>query len=196
MNKKLEIDPIDEALRLIYLESSNETSSKDLERILNSEYSAHLDENKKKTLIDGLYQNLLIPSFGKLLTDVMDANQSSANNLSLKTKLPETLIEELRTDSTITNNVPVMYIKQILEALNIPFEQARKAILKTFELLKSQTSMEDFLGKEYQPAFRKSYYHTRENINKSSNMSESKDLFENEVALNNYLARLKELMVK
>lgn len=198
MSKNIKIDPIDEALRLIYLESSstadNAFSSAQLQHILETDYKIQIADADKETILNKLYSYASSASFGDLLLEAMHHKNISVQTLSQELKIMESVIDDLKTDKIFTNNVPVVFIKNILQALGISFKKAETAILKTFELLKSQAVIEEVNFRSMQPAFRKGYYASRENSTWSSNMAESRDLFENEEALKKYLLRLNELM--
>lgn len=200
MNKNIKIDPIDEALRLIYLESSfaadNAFSSVQLQHILEADYNVDIADADKQTILSKLYSYASSSSLGDLLLEAMIVKNISAQALSQDLKITESVIEDLKADKIFTNNVPVVFIKNILQVLGISFKKAETAILKTFELLKSQAVIEEVNFRSMQPAFRKGYYASRENSAWSNNMAESRDLFENEEALKKYLLRLDELMNK
>lgn len=200
MNENTKIDPIDEALRLIYLESSsnadNSFSSVQLQNILTAEYNTQIADAGKEAILSKLYNYATTASFGDLLLEAMNTKNITAQTLSQELKIMETVIEDLKGDKIFTNNVPVVFVKNILKALDISFKKAETAILKTFELLKSQAVIEEVNFRSMQPAFRKGYYAFRENSAWSNNMAESRDLFENEEALKKYLFRLDELMNK
>lgn len=200
MNKDTKIDPVDEALRFIYLESSstadNAFSSAQLQDILKADYNVHITDADKETILKKLYSYASSSSLGDLLLEAMNEKQISVQNLSQELKITESVIEDLKADKVFTNNVPVVFIKNLMQALGISFKKAETAILKTFELLKSQAVIEEVNFRSMQPAFRKGYYASRENSTWSNNMAESRDLFENEEALKKYLLRLDELMNK
>lgn len=200
MSKNIKIDPVDEALRLIYLESSsaadNAFSSVQLQQILEADYKIQIADMDKAAILNKLYSYASSASFGDLLLEAMNQKNISAQTLSQELKITESVIEDLRADKIFTNNVPVVFIKNILQSLDISFKKAETAILKTFELLKSQAVIEEVNFRSMQPAFRKGYYASRENSAWSNNMTESRDLFENEEALKKYLLRLDELMNK
>lgn len=200
MSKKINIDPVDEALRLIYLESSsnadNASSLVQLKYILEADYSVQISDSVKEFILTKLYTHTSLSSFGDLLSEALSQKGISVQLLSEEMKISVSVIEDLKSDKIFTNNIPVVFVKKILQALNITFKQAEAAILKTFELLKSQAVIEDVNYRSIQPAFRKGYYASREGSAWSNNVSESRDLFENEEALKKYLLRLDELMDK
>lgn len=200
MNKNIKIDPIDEALRLIYLESSsnadNSSSPLQLKNILQAGYSVEINAADKEAILNKLYKYASSESFGDLIVEAMTKKATSAQSLAQELKIPEAVIMDLKEDKVFTNNVPVVFVKKILQSLDITFQKAQAAILKTFELLKSQAVIEEVNFRSMQPAFRKNYYASREVSAWSNNMAESRDLFENEEALKKYLIRLDELMNK
>lgn len=200
MNKNTKIDPIDEALKLIYLEFSssadNAFSSVQLQQILETDYNLLIADADKETILKKLYSYASSSSLGDLLHEAMGEKKISVQGLAQDLKITESVIEDLRADKIFTNNVPVVFIKNIMLALDISFKKAETAILKTFELLKSQAVIEAVNFRSMQPTFRKGYYASRENSAWSNKMAESRDLFENEEALKKYLLRLDELINK
>lgn len=200
MNKNIKIDPIDEALRLIYLESSssadNTFSALQFQNILEAEYNTQISATDKETILNKLYKYASSESFGDLMVEAMSKKAATSLSLAQELKISEAVIVDLKEDKIFTNNVPVVFVKNILQYLDISFQKAHTAILKTFELLKSQAVIEEVNFRSMQPAFRKSYYASREVSAWSNNMAESRDLFENEEALKKYLVRLDELMNK
>ena len=200
MNNNIKIDPIDEALRLIYLESSsnaeNSFSVLQLENILEAGYSTEISAADKEAILNKLYKYASSESFGDLIVEAISKKATTSQSLAQELKIPEAVIMDLKEDKVFTNNVPVVFVKNILQFLDITFQKAQAAILKTFELLKSQAVIEEVNFRSMQPAFRKIYYASREASAWSNNMAESRDLFENEEALKKYLIRLDELMNK
>jgi hypothetical protein len=200
MNKNIKIDPIDEALRLIHLESSsnadNSFSALQLQNILEAEYSTQISASDKEAILNKLYKYASSQSFGDLIVEAMSKKAATSLSLAQELKISEAVVIDLKEDKVFTNNVPVVFVKNILQYLDISFQKAHAAILKTFELLKSQAVIEEVNFRSMQPAFRKSYYASREASAWSNNMAESRDLFENEEALKKYLVRLDELMNK
>lgn len=198
MSKNIKIDPIDEALRLIYLESSaaadNAFSSIQLQNMLKTDYNIQITDTEKEAILSKLNSYASAASFGDLLVEALNQKNISVQILSQELKITESLIDDLKTDKVFTNNIPVVFVKNILQVLGISFKKAETAILKTFEVLKSQAVIEEVNFRSTQPAFRKGLYASRENSAWSNNMAESRDLYENEEALKKYLLRLNELM--
>ncbi len=192
MNNKMGIDPIDEVLRLIYLESTGNNQS-DANKILSFDYLTEIPESKKKFILENLFQSLSIPTFGELLKSEISINNFTLIDLSTQTNLSEDVLNELILDNKLTNSFPVNYIKKILKTLKISFEKAEKSILKTFQVINKNNS-ENLISIELLPAFRKDYHSVRKNSTFSNDIS-SRELFENEEALRKYLNRLKELII-
>lgn len=202
MSKNIKIDPVDEVLRLIYLESSslsdNTFSSSQLQHILQIDYNVQIGNREKEAMLGKLFSYAASASLGNLLNEAMEQRNISVQSLSQDLKINSYVIEDLKADKIFTNNVPVVFVKNILQALDVSFKRAETAILKTFELLKSQAVIEELNFRSMQPAFRKGFYTSRENSawSNNNNIAESRDLFENEEALTKYLLRLDELMNK
>jgi hypothetical protein len=199
-NKKSNIDPIDESLRFIFLESAKDAdkmeSAKRLQQILNSEYSVSMSPKLQNSLLEKLNESVSVLSLGELLNDVMLKQNLESKKLAEKVAIPELVVEQLLGDQVFTNNIPVMFLKKIFHALNITFQKAEPAILKTYHILKSQFVVETLALKGMRPAYRKGYYASREASTWAGSTVAGKDLFENEEALKKYLSRLGELMEK
>lgn len=200
MNTNNNIDPVDEALRLIYLDTAKDAdtgaSSSKLNEILEGEYSIKISSEKRDILLANIAKTASILSFGELLNNTMVTNNKEGQFIAEEVKLPLSVVEQLKADAVYTNNIPVMLLMKLLQYLNIPFQQAEKAILKTFDLINSQGMIEKMSFHGNQLSYRKGYHSSRESITWAGKDMVGKDLFENKEALNKYLSRLKELMNK
>ena len=198
MDKKINIDPIDEVLRMIYLNTSskmdNAEASDHLQEILNAEFPASINEAAKETILERLYARAALLSFGELLDKAMEEAKVTAKDLADQLEIAEDFLLEIKQDRIYTNNVPIMFIKSILDRLRIPFQKAEEAILYTYELIKNSRSLDKEAFYGTQPSFRKGSHAFREASEWPNRMQGNMELFENEEALRRYLGRLSELM--
>ena len=195
MNTPKNIDSIDEALRIIYLESAKEDldSEKEMEFILSETVEA-MDKTMYNQMIDRLTFLISEPSLGALLWQSMEAHTIDDEALSSHSNLPLTVINDLKSDKIYSNNIPITFLKRLLEKLNIPFKTAESAIRKTFEILQNQASFSSSGNWGFSPAFRKGIHTSREALVKSNARNSGRELYENKEALDKYLDRLSELM--
>lgn len=196
MDTQNKIDSLDEALRLIYLEAAKETdiqvSTKEIKYILSNDTTIQMSENRKKMLLERLKEVGVSLSFGQIVQKALD--ESNEKSVLEKSNLPLEVLNELKRDSIYTNNVPIIFLKNLLSILNIPFSTAEAAIKKTFEMLQRQDSIKQNDCSVFSLAYRKGYYNSRESMNRNTSKSDGKELFENKESLEKYLKRLSELM--
>ncbi|MDO3641499.1 hypothetical protein [Mucilaginibacter sp. L3T2-6] len=194
--KKENIDPLDEALRLLVLENASEP---DFNRAAKEMVFMNITEDYqmsavgKERLLTGLNQLLAAPSFGDLIKSQMAKINLNTGHLSEETQLPEAVITELAADQFYINNVPIKFFRKLLDTLKITFDAAESAIRKTFDMLQSQQD-EFSSGALLKPAFRKSLMVSNDDLSEMITSNKGKELFENKEALDKYLLRLNELM--
>lgn len=196
MDSPNKIDTLDEALRVVFLESAKgtEEAGAEMQLLLTAPVSVSMSDEKKAFLIQKLNTVITSLSFGQLLQQVMGNLNITEEVVAEKSKLPVSVIVDLKNDTIYTNNVPIVFFKQLLLALNLSFKPVEEAIRKTFEMLQSQVSLKSSNLSGFSPAFRKGYYTSRESLSKNSPNTDGKELFENKEALEKYLTRLNELM--
>ena len=190
------IDILDETLRILFLESGKSEradAEKEMAIILSNTHLIEMPEAMRVKLMDQLNTALVQVSLGQLISDAMNANKLEDNMLGEKTGLPIPVLIELKEDAIFTNNVPIVLLKKLLFALQIPFQTAEQAIRKTFETLQSRTGPTSFYN-GIAPAYKKGGFTSRESYIRNMPKNSGKDLFQNEEALNRYLNRLNELM--
>jgi hypothetical protein len=186
----------DEALRLIWFDSADIDESL-VSDILNTNYHLQMSSDLQAEMMIQLEYHLLNKSFGNLLSEQMIVQSINVNNLTDLTKIPNTLIEDILEDRILTNNIPVFFVKTLLKILNVQFKDAQKAILRTFEIIKSsQFGMNEGFAMTQQPSFRKQGSVNRTLNDWTTLNSDNRELFENKDALNKYLLRLNDLMDK
>jgi hypothetical protein len=197
MDTPNKIDTLDEALRVIFLESTKDASGTadiEMQLILSSPADINMSDDKKVLLVQKLNTLISSLSFGQLLQQTMQNLNISEEVIAEKSKLPVDVINGLRGDTVYANNVPIVLFKSLLSALSLSFKPVETAIRKTFEILQSQVAVKNDNLSGFSPAFRKGYYTSRESFSKNSPKTDGKELFENKEALEKYLSRLNELM--
>ena len=197
MNTPNKIDTLDEALRIIFLESAKEIDGVNPEQGMNqilSSVDVVMNDTKKTLLLEKLNNIIVSLSFGQLLQQAM--NNMNVNEVAAaeKSNLPISIIEDLKNDAIYTNNVPIKLFKNLISFLNISFKSVDKSVRKTFEILQSTASLKNDSFSGFSPAFRKGYYVSRELLTKNAPIADGKELFENKESLEKYLSRLNELM--
>lgn len=195
-NEKVKIDPIDEALKLVTLlaEEQDDKNSDGLTllNIISTNYESQPSEEAAERMIQKLYERLSIDSFGVLITNSLHKAQINTETLSEKSGLPVSTIEQLQNDRILANSIPIMSFRDLLKALQIPFIKADRAIRKTFQILKSETSFSATALGSSQLSYRRKSVSVPASLSTNS-PTESQYLFQNEAALKKYLNRLNEL---
>ncbi|MBL7894836.1 MAG: hypothetical protein JNK50_06065 [Bacteroidia bacterium] len=195
-NQNKKMDPVDEALKLLMLsENSGDAKAIDtsdqLNYITTAIYSKELSDEGAKKMIGKLYENLAVDSLGVLIENALAKVNPDINAIAGKTNLPENSIEQLKSDAIFANSIPVISLRNLLKELQIPFEKAEQAILKSFHILKSDLAFSASSMSNLRLAYRRR--NSKLSSNTKSGKSDSQYLFENEEALSKYLKRLSEL---
>lgn len=198
MNKNKTIHTLQEALRIFWLENAQtadpKLSERDLELILSADDATFdMSETKKKLLINRLYDTVNGPSLGALVTAELKTKNISDKKFAAQTDIPATVLQDLKQDKLYPNSIPVLAMKDMLNVLGIPFQQAMKAILKTYELIKVNVTMS---GKacEGQVSYRKGNEEDETDTGMKNNRPDGGGLFENRKSLEKYLSMLGEEM--
>ncbi|MFQ5640077.1 MAG: hypothetical protein ACE5IR_19025, partial [bacterium] len=190
------IDPIDEALRILYLEQSVQDAEHvlfhdPLYRLDKLPVSITLSEGKKELLFNKLLQRVdTIPTLGYLLNKQIEKTNYDLVKLSDEIKFPLERLNKLLEDLVLPNSVPVRIMKKLLVGLNIPFELAEKAILNSFRVLRLKQSTEENLEKLIPASYRKTSASALSDMKLRTYSAGNRGLFENEDALRKYLNRL------
>ncbi|MEO7048688.1 MAG: hypothetical protein ABI091_25530 [Ferruginibacter sp.] len=196
MNASNQIDMLDETLKIYFLESAKTdetTLHQELSVILSNDKLVEMPDAMRLKLINRLKDALQQVSFGQLIKEALQSNKIESDNLAELTGLPVPVLKELQADTVFTNNVPIVFLKKLLNSLNISYQAAEQAIRNTFELLQQHVpSSASYNG--VTPAFKKGNFSSRESFIKNIPKTSGKELFQNEEALNRYLNRLNELM--
>jgi|GEM_PF-2913657 len=187
------LNPLDEALRILWIESipnsNEETSSRELRLILSDNDGPDMDAQKQLELINRLFETVKSVSLGELIDNALATKNISSVELADESGLDVSSVEELKEDSIYPNNIPVILLQKLLEKLNISFDTVEKAIWKTYEMLRKKYFIEPGPGYVFA---RKGRNEIREGlINKKTT---GRELYENKDALEKYLSKLKDLM--
>jgi plasmid maintenance system antidote protein VapI len=200
MTHKNEHDPVDEMLRMFYLESILQYKEENIftdpiHYMKKTGLQTSMPDAQKKLLFSTLIANCEPATFGALLKAYLKKGNLDVPKLAEDLTLPANRLNELVDDAIFSNSIPVRLMKELLNKLNIPFNLAKKTILGTFKHL--QDNPKENVVREpavqYLTYRRSSLKGTKEMPAYRDNNS-NKMLFENEEALEKYLSRLEELM--
>jgi hypothetical protein len=192
-NRKTTIDPIEEALRLSYLNANSLDASKELNLIVKRKYSVEISSEKAKQMVNSLFEKLAVDSLGILISKAIETGNFKVEEISTESSLPVMTIEQLQADLILANSIPVISFKNLLKSLQIPFDRAQEAIIKTFHILKNDLAFSPSTVTSMRLAYRRRNTKSSTSFNTKASKAESQYLFQNEEALNKYLKRLDEL---
>jgi hypothetical protein len=194
--KKNQIDKIDEALRILWLDAGVNTSesdaSKQLTEILNEPVHIEMPAEDHARLMSDLFITMSTMSLGEVAVEKMRSLNISTKSLAEQVKLSEERIEQIKNDEIYPNSIPVVLLKDFLEKLKVKFNMAEKGIMKTFEMVLSRLIVP---AVECRPVFRRASSREISEVGGALRKTKS-DLYENKEALFNYLNKLEELMEK
>ncbi len=192
-NKK--IDALDEALRIIYLEGDADDTlmEKKLSHILSVGNGAEMSENEKRRLFAKLGELNETLTLGQVIREKLQGLQMPSEQLSGSIALPAHVINDLIDDKIYTNNVPIVFFRDLLKKLNISFEQAEKSIRKTFELLQN-SALGVPTAHTFRASFRRNLFPLDDTRSSPVHRSDGRELYENKEAMEKYLNRLGELL--
>ena len=192
-NRKTTIDPIEEALRLNYLNANSLDASKELNRIMEGKYSVEISSEKAKQMVNSLYEKLAVDSLGIIISKAIETGNIKVEEIATESSLPIMTIEQLQADLILANSIPVISFKNLLKRLQIPFDKAQEAIIKTFHILKNDLAFSPSTVTAMRLAYRRRNTKSSTSFNTKASKAENLYLFQNEEALNKYLNRLGEL---
>lgn len=196
-NHKNTIDPIDEALRFIYLNANSEKNvidaSSELSYIVESKYPEEISSDKANQLVNSLYEKLAVDSFGILISKSLEKGNISVGEIAMESNLPIPTIEQLQIDAILANSIPVISFKTLLRRLQIPFDKAKQSIIKTFHILKNEMSFSPSPISAMHLSYRRRNIKGEAFTYSKADKKEGQYLFQNEEALIKYLNRLGEL---
>ena len=114
---------------------------------------------------------ILNKTIGKIITEAINLHELNPETVGKTLDFPDGVITKLMSDEFYTNSVPVVLFKNLIMSLHIPFSTIEKAIIPTFNLLKSKETSETIKKKPH-----------------------GYELWENKESVIKYTNRLKELM--
>jgi hypothetical protein len=189
------INLLDEALRILWLESipkaDEETCNKELNLILSESNGLTMDAEKQKQLIDKLFETVKGISLGELISQAITTENIPDLDLAAQTGLTLNSVKELREDAVFPNNIPVLLFQRFLERLHISFQSVEQSIWKTFEILKRKDFIDSCPG--YVLA-RKSRGEIKDGL--QNRKASGREFHQDKESLEKYLIKLKELMEK
>ena len=193
MNKT---DPIDELLRILYLENNKLPEDSDvyepLYHLNKLPRHSKMSKYKKQQLFEKLsMQKAAAPTLGQLLNDYIRNQCFTIETLAGQVKLSPQRLNSLIEDELIPNLVPVVRLKNLLTILQISFEEAKKGIWKTYEYLEEK-NLENGSIDSMQVSSRIS--HGKKKTTDISSEGDAESLYFNKEALEKYLNRLEELI--
>lgn len=195
MGKMNKIDPIDELLRILYLENIKTEDSDVYEPLYHLDKlprHAKMSKYRKQQLFEKLsMQKAAAPTLGQLLNDYIRNQGFTIEKLAGQVKLAPQRLNSLIEDELIPNLVPVVRLKNLLTILQISFEEAKKGIWRTYEYLEEK-NIETGSIESMQVSSRISH-----GKNKTTNITGEGDLeslYLNREALEKYVNRLEELI--
>lgn len=193
--EKKKTDIIDEALKVFYLETATDTSAEiELMRIKSTVPSSEMSAIKKAELLERLSKIAGVGTLGEILTSKLKELKLQPEQLSQETLLPLPVVHQLLQDKIYTNNVPIMFFRNLLKQLGLSFQQAEVAIRKTFNLLQEETTIHNTTH-GLNPAFRKGQHIIGVSTGANISKGDHRELYENKEALDKYLSRLNELLI-
>jgi len=194
------INELKEALKLCWLEQnqnpSHLMSEKELKLILSSSDELfEMNSMKKEELIGKLFKivndNV---SFGNLLAQKISLTKSKIKLLSNDTLIPVSILDNLIKDVILPINVPVLRLKKLLEKLSIRFQEAKGAIIKTFDII-YEKELRDLSINSSRVSFRKAYSDIeRPLVSERKAKPDGRELYQNKDSLDMYLEKLSEQM--
>jgi hypothetical protein len=197
---KTEIDKMDEALRLLWLDAgeqaSLEHSRTELAVLLSAPVIKEMSMEKKEALLDKVFHTLSSVSLGEIITNKIQTEGITEEALAANAKLTSQRIEELKTDAVYPNSIPVLLLSSLLKSLRVRFDLADKAIRKTFGMVQKRVLLGPQLSTH--AVYRRAglQEHKDDEMKGVLRKASRNDLYENEEALSKYLNKLEELMTE
>jgi hypothetical protein len=198
MAKSPTINALNEALRILGLEDARKAdinlSAKEMKLILSlPEDALESPLEKRKELIDKLFESLSTPSFGELIATSMKEKKLTKGKLEKKTRLPDTVLKQLKSDAIFPSNVPIKLLRNLVDCLELTYATTEKAILRTFEML-CKDEWDHLKAAPLRVVARKNRDEAEDLFMNKEGEPDGRELYENRETLNKYLAQLKELM--
>lgn len=197
-NKINKTDAIDEALKIVFLNSDKDNNSviepaTQLKYIIEADYPNQMNEELSKKMSDRLYNKLAVDSLGILVDRALKSKNMDVSKLSEDVNLPIATIEQLQEDTILANSIPVISFKNLMRILEIPIDKVTHAVIKTFHVLRNEVAFSPASISSLKCSYRRRNARATSSLNTKAGRSEKQYLFQNEEALNKYLKRLEEL---
>lgn len=158
------------------------------ESILSNEYDVNIDQKKRLQVFEQLIALAEKPTFGFLLSQI---ETETVQSVAKKAGISDEQLEKIYHDEVLINRIPITRLKVFLEALHLTYEKVRESIIRTSEILSTQSKAMTF-DQKMGVAFRRKMSDSIGTISWGSDFKS--DLFDNNEALNKYLNKLDELM--
>ena len=192
--EKKKADILDEVLKVLYLESLTDASAeKEVLRITSNIHTVEMSPVQKAKLFERLGAIEKVNTLGEMIAMKLQELHLEPLQLSQSTSLPLPVVHDLIEDKIYTNNVPIMFFRNLLKQLGISFQQAEKSIRKTFALLQENIASPSSAN-VLNPAFRKGSHILGGSNMDAHTKGDSKELYENKEALDKYLTGLNHLI--
>ncbi|MDP4149342.1 MAG: hypothetical protein Q8937_04250 [Bacteroidota bacterium] len=192
------VNALAEALRIMLLEEAREAdvdlSAKKMQLILSlPDDTLDMSKEKRQQIVDRLFKTASEPSLGELIRVSMKRTKFTESSLAKVTRVPATILRKLKSDSIVPNKVPVLLLRDILNRLQLSFDIAEKAVLKTFTMIQ-KTELDQLKASPVRAwARRPGEDKGKVLINKTEDTA-GRELYENKESLIKYLSQLKHLM--
>lgn len=199
--KSKKIDALDEMLRYFVLEKGAKIDNKDklIEQVSETVFNTPLEvtpsDEKSSELLQRLQSALKeFNTFGDLLTVKIKQKNIELDALSNATQLPTATIEQLIQDALFPNHVPVLLIKRLIQFLDIPLDNAKRALQRTADFIAKDLSLKETSRLASTSARRRSRKKSHE-IQKDT-MTEAINPGVAKSSMEIYLQRLEEILIE
>lgn len=193
-------DLLDEAIRLIYLESLQKIDSSinegELRSVMESQFSKTINPDIKSEMINRLFNEVVVLSFGELLDLFLAKNKLTVDQLAEDIRVSSSVIENLKRDFTLIHYVPTKYIGSLLKKMSVSYQTAEQSILKTVNLIKSQFNLGQISFQTLSVSNGYRNIALKQGGSKEDNARNVNELLEIDSKTEKYLNALEELMNK
>ncbi len=199
MKKEINHSRLDEVLKLLIIRETKPSSKPDSlnvesELIFSSNPQVAMSITAKSRLIEKLNESLQDQSLGEIIKSHAECHHITLEEICNVSGLAESVVNTIGNDRIFPNCIPINSIKRIFENLQIGLEQGEIAIRKTFKSLMNEIENKRNQHSGVLPSFRKNHPDDPFNLESDQIGSGANNLYRNEIALNKYLDRLKELL--
>lgn len=186
MSTERKYDIIDGVLLKRFLEKDDFDN---LESVLSDKHEEiEINHEKRSKILDKLLNLYEKPTFGTLLGHL---ERQDVQRIADEVGISKDQLQRIYRDEILINRIPITRLKVFLETLNLTFEKVRDSIIRSSEVLSSQ-SKAMVLDKKIGIAFKRKISEGNSTVSWGNDFKS--DLFDNDEALNKYLNKLNELM--